>query len=241
MQTTISKYCGDPPKDRNMTEHTKLTRYSLASVVYESIRNSLAEGELSPNERLNIRSISQQLGVSQTPVREALLQLIAERALTLNHNRSVTVPLLSAEQFGELRDIRIALESLAVQFAAQNVSDKDISSLAEIHAELISAKSKQDFKTTLQLNRKFHFSTYKLSQREELVALIDALWVRTGPYLGLVYKYENTVPSPVHAHQLLLDAFARRDPDAAASAIKQDIVAGGAPILEALKNAPEGA
>lgn len=218
-------------------ESSTLAHSSLATKVYESLRTSLANGELAPDQRLNGRILSERLGVSQTPVREAMLQLVAERALTLNRNKSVTVPALTAEQFIELRDIRVALESLAVRCAAEHITEADVNGLEAVHKRMVAAKKRGDFRTTMRLNRELHLATYRLSRRPELVALIESLWVRTGPYLNLLYQQGSQNVTEPHEHEQLMKALRARDAEAAAASIARDIVKGGAPVVEAMRAA----
>lgn len=224
-------------KPNDSTEASRLTHSSLATQVYGSLRTWLSNGTLSPAQRLNGRILAERLGVSQTPVREALLQLVAERALTLNHNKSVTVPSLAAEQFVELRDIRVALETLAVRCAVDHVSDADIDEIDELHCQMIEAKKRRDFQATMRLNRELHLRTYRLSGRMELVAMIESLWVRTGPYLNLLYQHGGELVTADHEHERLIEALRARDSDACAASIERDIVKGGAPVVEALRAA----
>lgn len=217
-------------------EASRLSHSSLSTQVYASLRNWLASGELAPDQRLNGRVLAERLGVSQTPVREAMLQLVAERALTLNRNRSVTVPSLTAEQFIELRDIRVALETLAVRCAVEHVTDADIDAIAQFHRQMIEAKRRRDYGTTMRLNRELHLSTYRLSRRPELVALIESLWVRTGPYLNLLYQHSGQDAAENHEHERLIEALRARDADACAASVARDIVNGGAPVVTALRS-----
>ncbi|MEF7616739.1 GntR family transcriptional regulator [Aquincola sp. MAHUQ-54] len=214
-----------------------ITHSSLATKVYESLRSSLANGELAPDQKLNGRMVAERLGVSQTPVREAMLQLVAERALTMNRNKSVTVPALTAEKFTELRDIRVALETLACHGAVAHITDADIDAIEALHRRMIEAKKAGDYRTTMRLNREVHLGIYRASQRTELVALIESLWVRTGPYLNLLYQNEGRVVVEPHEHERLIAALRARDAEAAAASITRDIVKGGAPVVDALQAA----
>lgn len=223
------------PEPNPVFDASHLMHASLSTQVYGSVRNWLANGELEPNQRLNGRVLAERLGVSQTPVREAMLQLVAERALTLNRNKSVTVPSLTAEQFIELRDIRVALETLAVRCAVEHVTDADIEAITQLHQQMMQAKKQRDFRTTMRINRELHLRTYRLSRRPELVALIESLWVRTGPYLNLLYQNAGENVSEDHEHDRLVEALRSRDAAACAASVERDIVTGGAPVVEALR------
>lgn len=212
----------------------RITHSSLTTKVYESLRATLASGELPPNHKLSGRLLAQRLGVSQTPVREAMLQLVAERALTMNRNKSVTVPTLTSEKFIDLRDIRVALESLACGCAVTHITDADIDTIEALHRDMMMSKKAGDYRTTMRLNRDVHMRIYKLSQRPELMALIESLWARTGPYLNLLYTDSDRAGYVPHEHERLIAALRARDPDLCAASISRDIISGGAAIIDAL-------
>lgn len=215
----------------------KIPHMSLSAAVHKTLRQWLSEGELKPGQKMTGRALSERLGVSQTPVREALLQLVAERALVMNPNRSITVPVLDKEKFLELRDMRVALEGLACRHAALNADDALISQIAAVHTHMMQAKRGGDYATTLQLNRQFHFMAYQMSGKEELLAMIESLWARTGPYLNFLYKNVDPASLESHPHDIILEGFRQRDPDKAAHGLAQDIIEGGRAILEALPTA----
>lgn len=214
------------------SEH--IAHSSLSTKVYEFMRSALANGELLPGQKLSARTLIDRLGVSQTPVREAMLQLVAERALAMNRNKSVTVPVLTAEMYIDLRDMRVALESLACRCAVEHVVESDVKTIEQLHRKMMVAKRSGDYATTLRLNREVHLGIYALSRRTELLALIESLWVRTGPYLNLIYKDTDQKVPNSHEHEKLFAALRARDPDAAAASIARDIVKGGAPVVKAL-------
>ncbi|NYT79766.1 GntR family transcriptional regulator [Alcaligenaceae bacterium] len=194
----------------------------------------MADGELLPGQKLTGRVLSEKLGVSQTPVREAMLQLVAERALTMNPNRSLTVPLLNRDKFIELRDLRIVLESMASRHAAIEADASVIKKLEELHKKMIKAKRSGDYQTTLRLNRLLHFSVYELCGKEELFAIIQSLWARTGPYLNFLYVSVDPTSFDGHPHEALIEGLRTHDADMAEEAVKRDILDGGKAILDAL-------
>jgi GntR family colanic acid and biofilm gene transcriptional regulator len=231
--TTMILQGSDEPSDKSQ----RIAHSNLSTKVYESLRGSLANGEMVPGQKLSARSVVDRLGVSQTPVREAMLQLVAERALAMNRNKSVTVPTLTADTYIELRDMRVALESLACRCAVEFVTEADIESIEQVHRQMIAAKRAFEFGTTLRLNREVHLGIYSLSHRPELLALIESLWVRTGPYLNLIYQGSGRLVTEPHEHERLFTALRARDPEEAAASIARDIIKGNAPVIEALKAA----
>jgi GntR family colanic acid and biofilm gene transcriptional regulator len=93
-------------------------RSSLSRQAYNQLRKALMVGELQPGQKLSGREIALRLGTSLTPVREALLQLVAEGVLELRTGHSVTVPLPTRAVYTELRDIRVQTEGLGAERAA---------------------------------------------------------------------------------------------------------------------------
>lgn len=213
----------------------RISHFSLSTKVYQSVRSALANGELVPGQKLSARLLIDRLGVSQTPVREAMLQLVAERALTMNRNKSVTVPMLTAHTFIELRDMRVALESLACRCAVEHVTDAEIDAANKLHHQMIIAKRAGDFRATMRLNREVHLGIYSLSGRPELVAMIESLWVRTGPYLNMLYRGDMPAGVDPHEHESLFAALRARNPEKCAASISRDIINGGALIIDALQ------
>jgi GntR family colanic acid and biofilm gene transcriptional regulator len=122
----------------------RIAHSSLSTKVYEFMRSALANGELLPGQKLSARTLIDRLGVSQTPVREAMLQLVAERALAMNRNKSVTVPVLTAEMYIDLRDMRVALEGLACRCAVEHVTEADVKALEQLHRRMMVAKRSGD-------------------------------------------------------------------------------------------------
>ncbi|UCI31828.1 GntR family transcriptional regulator [Mesorhizobium sp. B4-1-4] len=212
----------------------ELSRANLASRAYAEIRKELIAGQFEPGEALKLRELSERLGTSQTPVREALMKLAAERALIVEPGRSPRVPNLTLARFVELRDMRVALETLAGKGAAENATPSLTQELRSLHERLLRAKNEARFKETLALNRSFHFVLYKAAGRDILVAMIESLWVQTGPYLNFLYPGTVAVSDTSHPHARILAGLEAKDASIVATAIEEDIVYGGRPVVDHL-------
>src|SRR4029450_4089760 len=105
---------------------------SLRTQVYDSLRQALTTGRFEPGQKLTFRLTAGALGVSLTPVREALGRLVAEGAFEMQPNRSVRVPLMTRAKILELRDIRMAVEGLASAKAALAADKRQIAELRRI-------------------------------------------------------------------------------------------------------------
>src|SRR5471030_616438 len=154
---------------------------SLRSHVYDSLRDALTAGRFVPGQKLSFRFIAGTLGVSLTPVREAIRRLVAEGALEMRPSRSVRVPLMTKDKLLELRDIRMALEGLATEKAAALATPAQIARLRRIASDLLAVRCRGDTSADRQKIREFHFAVYAIAGRPTLLQLIEGLWLRTGP------------------------------------------------------------
>src|SRR3974390_1071109 len=96
-----------------------LERETLNDRVYRELKNSIMAGAFKPGSELTLRSVAEALGTSFMPVRDAMRRLVAERALEMRPSRTIAIPVLSADEFLELRRIRLLLEGEAVALAAE--------------------------------------------------------------------------------------------------------------------------
>ena len=160
---------------------------SLRSQVYDSLRDALTAGRFAPGQKLSFRFIAGSLGVSLTPVREAIRRLVAEGAFEMRPNRSVRVPLMTRDKILELRDIRLAVEGLATEKAALLTTREQAASLRRIAAELMAVRTRGDTVADRQKIREFHFTLYAIANQPTLLRVIEGLWLQTGPYMNLLY------------------------------------------------------
>src|SRR5258706_8451756 len=115
---------------------------SLRKQVYDSLRAALTAGRFVPGQKLTFRFVAGALGVSLTPVREALRRLVAEGAFEMQPNRSVRLPLMTRAKVLELRDIRMAVEGLAAGKAALSADRRQVTALRRIAREIAAARSR---------------------------------------------------------------------------------------------------
>ena len=155
--------------------------------VYSGIRSSLMRGHFAPGEKLVLRQLAEQFNVSLTPVREALHRLIAEGILTQEHSRSVRVPVLTRDKILELRDVRMPLECLAVERAAQHITPEEVARLDGLTEEILAARRVGNVVLDSQKVAEFQFAMYRACRMPVLLRHIEMLWLQTGPYIRLLY------------------------------------------------------
>lgn len=204
-----------------------LEAQSLADRVYEQLRAALMRTELEPHQRLKIRDLAARLGTSETPVREALFQLVRDGAIELKPRHYVRVRRLSLAEYLEIRDIRLKLEPLAAERALPHVDDATLEHLDQTHRHLIAAEQRDDFREALQMNFAFHFGIYWRSGMPALIRLLENLWIQVGPLLNDLYPHGRPQYAGAHQHEHVLAALRRRDSHDLREAIRQDLLEGG--------------
>jgi DNA-binding GntR family transcriptional regulator len=218
-----------------------IPRENLTARVYAELRTALLEGRFPPGHRFKIRELAASLGVSMTPVREALMQLVRERGLDMRASQSITVAQLSLSDYLELRTIRLHLEGLAAEVATTRITDAEIDGLEEAHAGLVTAEAGGDWREALRTNARFHHSLSQASGMPHLAAMIEGIWLRTGPLLNYLYPDAHPTYPGRHQHLNVLEALRRRDPDAVREAIRADMIEGGAGLVRLLERMEAGA
>jgi GntR family colanic acid and biofilm gene transcriptional regulator len=222
---------------------------SLTTQVLREIRSAIILGDLAPGARLTFRDVAQRLNASVTPVREALLQLVAERVLSAEPGRTITVPILTRVQFLELRTIRVLLEGFAAEAAAKQAEPGLADELEAIHRMLDSAKIDRNPRHATVHNRAFHFRLYEAAEMPALLGMIETIWLRTGPCHLYIYADPDNhvfdVPgrvrgTPLHHHRRAVEALRAGRPADVRRAIEADIMSGDTVILQNLPDDPPG-
>ncbi len=210
--------------DRSPLGLVRVERETVQERVYAALRDRLMRGGFEPGQKLKIGELAHAFGTSAMPVREALSRLAAERAIESMPNRSVRVPALSKDALQDLMETRFAVEGLAVQRAALNISDATLGTLRT----LIEAQSETDAEhvseASAEQNRAFHFTIYRESGSSVLLPIIESLWLQFGPYLRAASeRFDGREGRGTNFHVEIVDALSRGDGTAARAALESDI------------------
>ncbi len=208
---------------------------SRSGQVYRQLRERLMRGLLKPHERLRIRELAAALSTSETPVREAVFQLVRDGALELKPHSYIRVRRLSVAEYFEAREIRLLLEPLAAERALQHVTDDDVATLERVHARLVESERTRDYQTAIVANYDFHFGVYRRSGMTQLIGILENLWTQLGPMLNYLYPDGHPTYSGTHQHLNVLSALRRRDAPALMAAIRDDTIEGGRNFVRVLQ------
>ena len=213
-----------------------VARDSLTRIVYNNLRIALMEGRFWPGHRFKIRELAASMHVSETPIREALMQLVRARALELIDGRSIIVAHMSLTQYLELRTIRLFLEGLAAESATPKISEDGIVQMTALHQELVTAEAEGRWSDAVRANWRFHHRLYEAAEMPELLAILDDIWMRNGPLLNYHYPHAApTYPGP-HEHLRILERLRARDAAGVRDAVQTDMRQGGVKLVQLLES-----
>lgn len=199
LESTIRKVSGDAP---------------LADVVYDALEHALRRGEFTPGQSLKIRPLADALGTSQTPVREALSRLVAQKVLEFHPvNRSVLVPRLGADDVREIYAIRQHLERLAMEAVARTITRKDLRRLTTLRKAVEQSARANSARRFLHDNEVFLFTIYELAGLPRVLDMIRGLWLQIGPTMGVLLADTEDIPAlaSLDTYRELIAAFGDRD------------------------------
>lgn len=182
------------------------------------------DGRYRPGDVLTLRRLAADHRVSPMPVREALRQLIAERALTVRPSGSVMVPEMDLARLADLKQARLLLEGRATELAALAMSKERLKALRQTLKRSEATRGDDGALPNLTQNRVFHFQIYRAAGSDVLVPLIESLWLQFGPYLRIVTQRVGTAwGTGDQYHRKVIEALTERRPAAARRAIERDI------------------
>ncbi|PRY47867.1 DNA-binding GntR family transcriptional regulator [Geodermatophilus tzadiensis] len=189
------------------------------------VREMVLSGELAPGSVINQAVLARELGVSTTPLREALRLLKQEGLVELDAHRDARVTPLDAAEARDLLELRQSLDPLAAGLAAQRRTAED---LARMRAALGSLTSLHAGASPAQLDghRAFHAAVYRASHNALLVEALDGLWDKTDRYRRHALaagRSEEEVEQRAAEHRALLDAVSDRDAEAAAALMRTHV------------------
>jgi len=187
-----------------MTKKTILNLASLKDQVYEYLRSQMRVGELMPGDVIDMNVTSQKLGVSKTPLRDALVRLETEGFVNIMARKGVLVNVLTVEDIREIYQILGALESTAIIAASGIISKREVDRLIKLNEGMRKAIEKDDFSDYYKKNLKFHDVFLELSGNNMLRKTADVLKKRLYDFprrAGYVKEWEQ---SSIKEHQQLV-------------------------------------
>lgn len=191
-----------------------INQKSLREQVYDFLREELTQGKLIPGAAVNLNALSEELGISKTPLRDALLQLDTEGFVTISPRRGVFVNRLTLEDIRNCYEIIGALESTVILAVFDSIQPLHIEKLKLLNKELKTSLKNEDFQAYYQQNILFHDVFIEMSHNQSLKRIVAPMKRRLYdfPRRGYIKEWEQ---SNCREHERLIEAFEAGDRDAA--------------------------
>jgi DNA-binding GntR family transcriptional regulator len=212
----------------------------LADEVYERLRRSILEGGLGAGARLSVPGLASRLGVSRSPVREAVLRLVNEGLAQESPRKGVVVARLGLAELRSVYEVRAVLEGLAARLAAPTLDEHVLAELGELFAAHQRAADAGDLEASLEVDLAFHAKIRSAAHNPQLEVFLEQIQgkIRLAMATTLVH------PGPrlaVEDHRRILEALERRDPEAAELAAKAHVQRLTASLVTSMRRFPVAA
>lgn len=195
----------------------------LRDVVFNTLRQAIITGEFAPGERLMEIVLAERLGVSRTPVREAIRKLELEGLVVMVPRKGAEVARITEESLKEVLEVRCALEELAVVLACQRIDEEGRANLKKAHEEFVTAVAQKDILEIATTDEAFHECIFELTNNKRLLQIITNLKEQMYRYRMEYVKDRTFHQDLVNEHERLLNAIVTGDEKEAEAIMKHHI------------------
>lgn len=197
---------------------------SLTAIIFERVREEILNGKYKNGDKIVEAKLAEELGVSRTPVREALKQLELDGLVESLPNRGVIVKGITDQDIVDIYTIRLAIEAIAARWAVERMDDSEIEQLKEIYDLMEFYTFKEDVEKTFELNTKYHETMYRGTKSRYLEHVLKDFQLFIKSTRNESLKSEGRIDRALAEHKRILDAFISRNPDQAVDAIVNHII-----------------
>jgi DNA-binding GntR family transcriptional regulator len=197
---------------------------SLADLVYNSLKELVLTSQIDPSQRLDERTLATQLGISRTPLREAIQRLVIEGFLRVEPRRGVFVNEKSKKEIVEILYVRAALESMGARLATRHVTETDVVGLRSIFSPFTPDEVERQTDEFSMANVNFHEQVLELSGCSKLIELASHIQDHMRMVRILTMRAGGRAQNALIEHFQIIEALENRDPDLSASRMREHIL-----------------
>ena len=183
----------------------------LRELVFESLREAIIQGKLGPGERLMEIQLAEEMGVSRTPVREAIRKLELEGLVVMTPRKGASVAGLSLKDIADVFEIRRALEGLAAELASERATDEELEQMERYLVKISEEIEVGDVDKVVETDTGFHSLLYKASRNERLTQIISNLREQIQRSRTTSLSYPGRMKIAVEEHRKIVEAVSARD------------------------------
>ena len=195
----------------------------LRDVVFNTLRRAILRGELKPGERLMEIQLANKLGVSRTPIREAIRKLELEGLVLMIPRKGAEVAEITEKNLRDVLEVRCALEELAVQLACERIDKRGIKELHTAADRFRDVLGSDDITQIAQADEAFHDVIFTATDNERLIQLLNNLREQMYRYRIEYLKKKECYPQLLGEHEAIISAIERHDKEKATRITGQHI------------------
>ena len=195
----------------------------LRDVVFNTLREAILKGDLKPGERLMELQLAAKLGVSRTPIREAIRMLEQEGLAVTMPRKGAEVAKMTLKDMEDVLEIREALDELAVKIACDKISEKELQKLLEVKDQFENSTKTGDVKMIAEMDVKFHDVIFESTGNPKLVTLLNNLREQIYRYSVEYIKNPDNYPVLIAEHNAIAEGLKNRDKEAATLAMHKHV------------------
>lgn len=195
----------------------------LRDVVFNTLRRAILRGELKPGERLMEIQLANKLGVSRTPIREAIRKLELEGLVLMIPRKGAEVAEITEKNLRDVLEVRCALEELAVQLACERIDRDKIGELHAASAHFRDILGSADITEIAEADEAFHDVIFKATENERLIQLLNNLREQMYRYRIEYLKKKECYPQLLEEHATIMKAIEEHDKERATQITGQHI------------------
>ena len=183
----------------------------LRDVVFNTLREAILKGELQPGERLMELQLASKLGVSRTPIREAIRMLEQKGLAVTMPRKGAEVARMTLKDMEDVLEVREALDELAARIACAKINDEQLENLKSIRDEFKKSLDSGDVKKIAEEDVRFHDAIYEATDNAKLIALTNNIREQMYRYRVEYLKDQNNYPILIAEHDAIVNALEQRD------------------------------
>lgn len=217
----------------NLLKPPEVVHMTKTALAIQALRGVILRGEIQPDEQMSVGRIAEQLGMSPTPVREAIRTLQAEGLISYRPHHSFSVNELSAKDIHDIFQLRASLESLATKLAVPLLTNADLDKLEALRLAMEEADARDDYTQVNQLNTDWHLKLYSAADNKVLFDVILHLWKKFLWEVNWIMPGHGARSMQQHAE--LMAALQARDAELAGRLMEGHIHSGEETAMEFLQ------
>ncbi|MEW5953738.1 MAG: GntR family transcriptional regulator [Bacillota bacterium] len=213
----------------------KLDKYKpLREIVFETLREAIIQGRLRPGERMMEVQLAEEMGVSRTPVREAIRKLELEGFVVMVPRKGAYVAGISVKDIVDVFEVRAALEALAAGLAAERITGEEMEELERSLVQITELSSRNSIDDIVAVDTSFHDIIYRASRNERLIQIVTHLQEQIQRFRTASLSLPGRTKWALDEHKKIVEAIADRNVELAQNLARDHIENAEQSMLNAL-------